>query len=72
VLRRHQPQPWIRCEGRLVEHRERNQRVVLGLHQQRGDANAIQITGRRLRRIVIIGSAEAERWSRENVVKIVD
>lgn len=51
---------------------ERNQRVVLGLHQQSGDADAIEKLIGRLRRVVVVGDAKAERGRGEQIVEFVD
>ena len=56
----------------MIVDRERNQRIVLGLHQQRGNADAVQKLIGRLRGVVIVGAAEAEGLGREPVVEIVD
>ena len=47
-------------EGRVIVDGERDQRIVLGLHQQRRHADAIQELIGRLRGVVIVGGAEAE------------
>src|SRR5580704_5779223 len=72
MFHRQQLQVRIRPDGRVIVNRERDQRIVLGLHQQRGNADALQELIGRLRCVVVVSSAEAKRLGREPVVEIVD
>src|SRR5713226_3902907 len=50
---------------------KRNEDIVSGLDEERRDADAFQKLTRRLRLVVMIGTAKSERGAREAVVKFV-
>ena len=67
-------QAQVRIAGKcgVIVDGERDQRIILGLHHQSGNADALQKLIGRLRGVVIVGAAEAKGLRREAVVKIVD
>ena len=67
-----QAQIGIPGKGRMMVHLERNQRIVLCLHQQSGHANPIEELIRRLRGVIIVRGTESKGRRGEPVVKIVD
>src|SRR5579863_2892626 len=72
MIRGHQSEVGIAAESRMVEHREGDEGIVLGLDEQCGDADAIEEVLRRLRRVVVVSGTEPKRWRGELVVDRVD
>ena len=71
LFSRDQLQVGIGAEGRVVVGFKRNERVVLCLNQQCGYSDAVEKLVCRLRTVIVLGVAEAERWRGDPVVKIV-
>ena len=65
---RQQSEIGIGLERGMIEDRERNKCVILGLHQQGGNADAIEKAVCGLGFVVSVGGAEAERGRRELIV----
>ena len=61
MLAGEQAQVGIGRKRRMIVDRERDEWIVLGLDEQRGDPDALQELIRRLGRVVIVGGAKAER-----------
>src|SRR5690349_4204873 len=60
----------VRAEHRRRVDIERDEGVVLGLNQKRGNADGVEIGGRGLRAVIVFGIAEAEGGSGEAVVEL--
>src|SRR6266849_5712353 len=71
MLHGQQTQIGIALKSGMVIHLERDHRIVLGLHQQRGNANLSQEPVRGLSGVIIVRRAESEGWRREPVVEFV-
>src|ERR1051326_3327450 len=72
VLGGNQFDPGIRAHFIPFKDLERNERIVLGLNQQRGCPDGLQIIDRRLSPIVILRIAESKRGSRDLIVDCED
>src|SRR5260370_34426311 len=56
----------------MIVNLKRNQRIVLGLHQECWNVNAFQKLFRGLRGVVVVRGAESEALCGELVIKLID
>ena len=60
MLDGHKAKIRIALKSGMIEHRERDQGIVFGLHEQSGHADAIQKLIGGLRGVIVVRSAESE------------
>lgn len=65
-----QPDVRIRCESRMRVNLERNQRIVFSCNNQCRDLNCVEVSSRRLRRVIVRSGSEAEERSGKSIVEL--